>query len=84
MDGCGTGYDFSQSEGITIGSSDVTSSIRSLDPSAYRLAIKPDGSLVLQGAYKYFIGKSGVDWEDIPTHIITENIEVIPWVIQNI
>ena len=52
MDGCGTGYDFSQSEGINIGSSVIARSIRSIDPSAYRLAVKPDGSLVLQGAYK--------------------------------
>ena len=74
MDGCGTGYDFSQSEDITTGASNI----RSLDPAAYRLAVKPDGTLVLQGAYKYNIEKRDVYWEDIPTHIITENIEVMP------
>lgn len=73
-DGYGTRYDWSQSEGITIGAS----SIRSLDPAAYRLAVKPDGSLVLQGAYKCITGKIGVDWEDIPTHIIEDNREVMP------
>ena len=71
MDECGTTYDWC---GTTI----VPGNIRSLDPSGYRLAIKPDGSLVLQGAYKYITGKSGVDWEDIPTHIISDNIEVMP------
>ena len=77
MNGCGTGYDWADATGgINIGAN--SGNIRSLDPSAYRLAVKLDGSLVLQGAYKYIAGKGGVDWEDIPTHIITENIEVIP------
>lgn len=64
--------------GRPTGSTILAGNIRSLDPAAYRLAVKPDGTLVLQGAYKYFTGKSGVDWEDIPTHIISDNIEVMP------
>ena len=75
INGCGTGYDWADAAGgITTGASNI----RSLDPAAYRLAVKPDGTLVLQGAYKYNIEKRDVYWEDIPTHIITENIEVMP------
>lgn len=38
-------------------------------PFNYRLTKKPDGTLVLQGAYAWRegFGKSGHEWRDIPT-----------------
>ncbi len=37
-------------------------------PVLYRLARKPDGELVLQGAYKWQERNSvGIEWLDIPT-----------------
>lgn len=38
-------------------------------PSAYRLAKKHDGTLVLQGSYEWWSGLtgSGHEWRDIPT-----------------
>ncbi len=38
-------------------------------PDAYRLAKKPDGTLILQGAYMWHKGWSerGHEWRDIPT-----------------
>lgn len=38
-------------------------------PLAYRLALKPDGAFVLQGAFRWTEGWStrGVEWRDIPT-----------------
>jgi hypothetical protein len=38
-------------------------------PSEYRLARKPDGTLVLQGAYHWTQGWDGhgFEWRDIPT-----------------
>jgi hypothetical protein len=45
-------------------------SIRSLSntPSNFRLAKKKDGTLILQGAFKYWeIYKEGYVWQDIPT-----------------
>lgn len=40
-------------------------------PSAYRLARKPDGELVLQGAYQWQEGFNyGHEWRDIPTEIL--------------
>ena len=37
-------------------------------PSDYRLAKKPDGTLVLQGAHFWQQGQySGYEWRDIPT-----------------
>lgn len=40
-----------------------------LTPTAYRLAKKSDGTLVLQGAYMWREGWSshGYEWRDIPT-----------------
>jgi len=43
-------------------------SVFPLKPEQYRLAKKPDGTLVLQGAcYRWKDGKLGHDWRDIPT-----------------
>lgn len=37
-------------------------------PDAYRLAKKPDGTVVLQGAYMWQEGRNyGHEWRDIPT-----------------
>lgn len=37
-------------------------------PCAYRLARYPDGSVVLQGAFKWERGAlGGVEWRDLPT-----------------
>ncbi len=43
--------------------------VESGTPSAYRLARKPNGDLVLQGAYVWQEGftKSGHEWRDVPT-----------------
>lgn len=43
--------------------------VESLTPALYRLAKKPDGTLVLQGAYTWHQGgcKGGHEWRDIPT-----------------
>lgn len=50
--------------------------IESSTPGAYRLAKKPDGTLVLQGAYLWQQGfyKSGHEWRDIPTVDLTPNV----------
>lgn len=43
-------------------------SIENQGPSAYRLAKKPDGTLVLQGAFRWSEGKcGGLEWREIPT-----------------
>lgn len=46
----------------------------SLTPHEYRLGKKPDGTLVLQGAYIWNEGLTcyGVEWRDIPTIEIEE------------
>ena len=37
-------------------------------PRAYRLAKKPDGTLVLQGSFMWYEGcDCGTSWKDIPT-----------------
>lgn len=42
--------------------------IQSGEPSSYRLARKPNGELVLQGAYRWWEGTySDIEWLDIPT-----------------
>lgn len=42
--------------------------------SDFRLAQKPDGSLVLQGLFQWTTHNAGGrDWRDIPTHVITES-----------
>lgn len=42
-------------------------------PSQYRLTKKPDGMLVLQGAYQFHSAASdGFEWCDIPTVEVTE------------
>lgn len=53
----------------------ATARIESGAPSAYRLAKKPDGTLVLQGAYMWHEGlaRSGHEWRDIPTVDLTEH-----------
>jgi hypothetical protein len=44
--------------------------VRSIQPVAYRLVQKVDGTLVLQGAFYWTEGSNGGhDWEDIPTII---------------
>lgn len=51
----------------------------SLTPSAYRLAKKPDGVIVLQGAFLWQEGFSlnGHEWRDIPTvDLDTPNVEL--------
>lgn len=50
----------------------------SLTPSAYRLAKKPDGVIVLQGAYMWQEGfnRHGYEWRDIPTvDLETPNVQ---------
>ena len=50
------------------------------DPSGYRLAKKPDGTLVLQGAYFWQEGWNtyGHEWRDIPTvDLETHNAELM-------
>jgi len=56
----------STSEGTTMF---LPGRIEKLTPDAYRLAKKPDGTLILQGAYFWQEGKTyyGHDWRDIPT-----------------
>ena len=40
----------------------------SSNPLGYRLAKKPDGTLILQCAYQWWTEKdSGIEWEEIPT-----------------
>lgn len=42
--------------------------IEELRPLAYRLAKKPDGTLVLQGAFRWSEGEcGGLEWREIPT-----------------
>ena len=56
--------------GMPIGSVSYTGSskVENTIPSAYRLAKKTDGILVLQGAYYWQEGgDSGYTWRDIPT-----------------
>jgi hypothetical protein len=47
---------------------------RSSTPSDFRIAVYPDGSKKLQGAYAWWEGfsKSGVDWKDIPEVYIND------------
>jgi len=60
-----TGY-----AGVTFGATRMSNTT----PASYRLAQYPDGSLVLQGAFKWMQGSQcGYDWRDIPTHIIEEH-----------
>lgn len=45
--------------------------VDSLSPVAYRLARKPDGELVLQGAFQWSHDcAGGIEWREIPTHVI--------------
>jgi hypothetical protein len=47
--------------------------MESSTPAAYRLAKKPNGEVVLQGAYQWTDGKmGGFTWRDIPTVELTE------------
>lgn len=51
----------------------VASRMESREPSSYRLARKPNGDVVLQGAYRWTEGQMhGHTWRDIPTVELTE------------
>lgn len=45
--------------------------VESGTPASYRLARKPDGELILQGAFQWSEGcNNGIEWRDIPTLIL--------------
>lgn len=51
----------------------VASRMESYTPTSYRLARKPNGDVVLQGAYGWTAGQlHGHTWRDIPTVELTE------------
>lgn len=48
----------------------------SMDPSEYRLARKPDGSIILQAGYEWMSETGltgGVEWRDAPVVDVDEN-----------
>lgn len=58
---------------LVCGSDVVPARIESGSPVGYRLARKPDGDIVLQGAFQWSQGcDGGIEWREIPTHVIEQ------------
>lgn len=56
--------------------STVSARIENGTPTGYRLARKPDGELILQGAFQWSEGcNDGVEWREIPTLILESPLD---------